>query len=63
MNEQKSRQIGRAAKRLNLEQEVLKVQVFWFVKKESARSAETAVSYRDTTWRHNPQDLDLYTVQ
>jgi len=26
---------------------------------EEARSSETFVSYRNTTWRYNPEDLDL----
>jgi hypothetical protein len=26
---------------------------------EAARSSETLVSYHITTWRHNPEDLDL----
>jgi hypothetical protein len=26
---------------------------------EAAKSSETLVSYRNTKWRHNPEDLDL----
>jgi len=26
---------------------------------EAARSSETLVAYRNTTWRHNPEDFDL----
>jgi len=29
------------------------------VKMEAERSSETFVSHRNTTWRHNPEDLDL----
>jgi hypothetical protein len=29
------------------------------VKIKAARTSETLVSYHNTTWRHNPEDLDL----
>jgi hypothetical protein len=29
------------------------------VKIEAARCSGTLVSYRNTTWRHNPEDFDL----
>jgi hypothetical protein len=29
------------------------------LKMEAARSSETLISYRNTTWRYNPVDLDV----
>jgi hypothetical protein len=37
----------------------IQVEVFWVVKMEAAGSSETLVSYPNTTWRHNPEDLHL----
>jgi len=39
----------------------IQVEVFCVVvlKMEAARSSETVVSYCNTTWRHNPKDLDF----
>jgi hypothetical protein len=37
----------------------IQVEVFWAVKMEASRSPETSVSYHNTTWRQNPEDLVL----
>jgi hypothetical protein len=40
----------------------IQVEVFW-VKMEAAGSSETLVSYRNTIWRHTPEDLDLKSMR
>jgi len=38
-------------------------QYLWFAPKmEAAWSFETSVSYHNTTWCHNPEDLDLNKI-
>jgi hypothetical protein len=32
------------------------------LKMEAAWSSETSVSYHNTTWRHNPEDLDKIII-
>jgi hypothetical protein len=32
------------------------------LKMEALRSSETLVSYHNTTWRHDPEDLDLTVI-
>jgi hypothetical protein len=37
----------------------IQVQVFWVKKMEAARSSKTLISYHNTTFHNNPEDLDL----